>query len=201
MCVEISAGIGAASRNLNEAASLSLLEAMRAFDAAVPLLEDEHRMSGWRAALEGLEADDGASALLRGFSLRRLYDAGARSEADAAIRLSRGLSPAVPVQAGGQWLEGFLNRSAQLLIHDAKLFGLIDDWIMGVPEDAFVELLPVLRRAVSSFDSMERRRLLEKVKSGAREETASASIAVDGELPPGFLKALPLVQIILGIEP
>lgn len=201
MCVEISAGLGTASRGLSEDASATLLEAMRNFDAALPLLEDGHLLESWRAALAGLEADDGAAPLLRGFALRRLYDVQKRTESEAAARLSRALSPAVPALAAGQWLEGFLNRSAQLLIHDGKLFTLIDDWLLNVPEEAFIELLPVMRRAVGAFDAMERRRLLEKVKSGVRHDVAEHVVVVAPEVRPAFAKALPLLKLILGIEP
>jgi hypothetical protein len=59
-----------------------------------------------------------------------------------------------------------------------------------------MELLPVLRRAVSSFDGMERRRLLEQVK---RARSSKPDIPPDD---PGataaFEKALPLLKLILG---
>jgi hypothetical protein len=201
MCVEISAGFGMASRGLNEDAAAAMLDATRTFDAAMPLLDDEHQRESWNAALAGLEADETAAALLRGFALRRLYDAGIRLDAETAVRLSRALSPAVPTLTAGQWLEGFLNQSAQLLIHDGKLFALIDDWLTAVPEDGFVELLPVMRRAVGAFDAMERRRLLEKVKSGMREEVAGPIAAAQEGFPPAFERALPLLKTILGINP
>jgi hypothetical protein len=201
MCVEISAGLGMASRGLNEDAAVGMLDAMRIFDTALPLVDDEHQRESWHVALAGLEADETSAALLRGFALRRRYDAGIRSDAEAAVRLSRALSPAVPTLVAGQWLEGFLNQSAQLLIHDGKLFALIDDWLMGVPEDGFVELLPVMRRAVGAFDAMERRRLLEKVKSGVHEEIAALTTPTQAGFPPAFEKALPLLKTILGIDP
>lgn len=201
MCVEISSGLGMASRGLNEEASAAMCEAMRTFDASLPLLEDEHQLEVWRSALAGIESDDTASAVLRGFALRRLYDVGLRNEAEAAVRLSRALSPAVPALTAGQWLEGFLNQSVQLLLHDGKLFALIDDWLLSAPEDAFIELLPVMRRAIGAFDAMERRNLLEKIRRGIREVETAPAIADRTEMPPAFVKALPLLKTILGLEP
>jgi hypothetical protein len=200
MCIEISAGLGAAARGLNEDAATALLQAVRDFDAALPLFGEDHQTENWYAALASLEHDDTATALLRGLALRRLYDAGKRNEAEAAARLARALSPAVPALAAGQWLEGFLDQRAQLLIHDGKLFGLIDDWITGILEESFIELLPVLRRAVSAFDAMERRNLLEKVKSGKRTEQAVSTAVTPTEFSPAFENALPLIKIILGIS-
>jgi hypothetical protein len=200
MCVEISAGVGLACRGLNEEAAHAMLQAMRLFDTSIPLLDDEHHQSSWQVALSSLEEDDGGTALLRGFALRRLYENGRRNEIETATRLARALSPAVPTLEAGQWLEGFLNQSAQLLVHDNKLFALIDDWLTNVPEEAFIELLPVMRRAVGSFDTMERRRLLEKVKSGKRVEQDVSTGAAASDFPPAFLRALPVLKTILGVE-
>jgi Family of unknown function (DUF5682) len=200
MCVEISAGLGMASRGLNEEAATGLLAAMRGFDAALPLLEDTNQLESWRAALAALETDDLAAPMLRGFSLRRLYDAKIKSENEVATRLSCALSSSVPTLNAGQWLEGFLNQSAQLLIHDSNLFYLIDDWLIGINENAFIELLPVMRRAVSAFDIMERRSLLEKVKSDVRSEIVAHAPSQMSTMPHAFEKALPLLKTILGLE-
>ncbi len=200
MCIEISAGIGTACRGLNEDAAVAMRDAMRSYDSAVPLLEEPHHSESWKTALSALEADDTASALLRGFALRRLYDEGARTDTEAATRLSRALSMAVPVLDAGQWLEGFLNQSAQLLVQDTRLFALVDSWLRELPEESFIELLPILRRAVGRFDTMERRRMMEKVKSGTLEDPESITVAEGAALSAAFQKALPLLNSILGID-
>jgi hypothetical protein len=129
--------------------------------------------------------------------LRRLYDGQKYDVAMAAVRLARALSPGEPAQKAGQWLEGFLSGAAQVLLHDAKLFGMIDLWLGGIAESDFIELLPVMRRAVSSFDSMERRRLLEQVK---RDRGSKPSIVLDDpRATAAFEKALPLLKLILGL--
>ena len=196
MATEVCAGLGLAARGLNDEAARAMFTAMRGFDAAVSLLDELYHAEAWLQALAGIEADDAATAFLRGYALRRLYD-GQKYDVDtAATRLARALSPSEPPQKAGQWLEGFLSGAAQVLLHDAKLFSMIDVWLGSVAEHDFMELLPVVRRAVSSFDGMERRRLLEQVK---RARSSKPDIPPDD---PGaaaaFEKALPLLKLILG---
>jgi hypothetical protein len=73
--------------------------------------------------------------------------------------------------------------------------------LLSVPEDTFIELLPVMRRAVGAFDTMERRSLLEKVRSGIRDVDTATTAMKTMEMPPAFEKALPLLKTILGLEP
>jgi Family of unknown function (DUF5682) len=200
MAAEVYAGLGAACRGLNGEAAEAMFASMQSFDGAVHLLGEGYHRDSWLDALEGLERDDHASAFLRGYALRRLNDGQRLDEEKTAQRLTRSLSAAVPAQEAGQWLEGFLAGAAQLLLHDAKLFGIVDRFLTGIREEEFVELLPVLRRAVGSFDSMERRRLLETVKRG--KVSSPASSAEPGEnlrADAAFAKALPLLEIILGL--
>jgi hypothetical protein len=72
-----------------------------------------------------------------------------------------------------------------------------------VDEEEFTNLLPVLRRAFSSFDRSERRRLLDelgKTPAAAIEVPAPASAAPQGTDAPGFAAALPLLMTILGAD-
>jgi hypothetical protein len=63
-------------------------------------------------------------------------------------------------------------------------------------ERRFLEVLPLLRRAFSSFGAVERRRLLERVGRGAAAAPVRSN-AIDEE---AFAKALPLLKRILGID-
>jgi hypothetical protein len=141
-------------------------------------------------------------ATLRGFAVRALYEQGTLAVA-ATGDSPRALSRAVPPIEAGLWLDGFLGNAGQILVHDAALAGIIDGWISGLGEDDFTALLPMLRRAFSSIDRVERRRLLDML----RRPMASAGASPDGEpastsepTSPGFEAALPLLLTILGID-
>jgi hypothetical protein len=198
LSAEICVGLPQACAGLSADAVTPMKAAMRAYDAAIPLFEDGYAHQAWLAALSGIEASEAAAPALRGLALRRLYDAQKR-DADAAFaRLSRALSPGAPTGEASDWLEGFLDGAAQLLLHDERLRGVVDAWLSGVSEDAFVALLPAFRRAVCSFDQMERRRLLEQIRHGARG-AAPAPRRVDDAETAAFAAAAPLLKMILGL--
>jgi len=84
--------------------------------------------------------------------------------------------------------------------------GLIDVWIIGLSEDDFIALLPMLRRAFASFDRSERRRLLDSLRhpvhgatgqGGIGQLAVTVSAASDA---PGFEAAMPLLLTILGLD-
>lgn len=199
MSAEICVGLPHACRSLDADATAAMHQAMRAFDSAVSILQDEHQQAEWQKALRKLTADDQVAAFLRGYAVRRLHDRNVLVAEACADALSRALSPSVPAADAGAWLEGFLSEAAQLLLHDPALFGLIDRWLLDLDEEAFVNLLPGLRRALGGLDLMERRRLLEQL---ARTDVGAAP-ALSGEderAETAFAAALPLLTLILGLD-
>jgi hypothetical protein len=199
----VCAGLVYACRNLQTEEAEALRGALAELDRSLLLLDDEHLTTDWRRALSRLADDAQVHATLRGFAVRALYDQGTLAVAATGNYLSRALSRAVPPIEAGLWLDGFLGNAGQILVHDAALAGIIDGWIGALGEDDFTALLPMLRRAFSSIDRVERRRLLDML----RRPLASASLSGDGEpastpepASPGFEAALPLLLTILGID-
>ncbi|MGH6814913.1 MAG: DUF5682 family protein, partial [Hyphomicrobiaceae bacterium] len=131
-----------------------------------------------------------------------LYDRGALAVDATRLHLSRALSRAVPPPEAGQWLDGFLGQASQLLLHDATLRSIIDDWLASLTEENFTALLPMLRRAFATLDRAERRRLLDEL----RRQPADADAGIAGEpesesdRAPAFAAALPLLLTILGLD-
>ena len=200
LIAEINAGVGSACINLDDEAAEGMRQAMAGFDAALILFDNEHLNSEWTRRLGQLVDDASVVPILAGLALRRLRDRSAIDEPAVARTFSRALSPAVAPKAAGLWLEGFLGSSAEVLLQDRSLLGLVDSWLSEQQEEDFVEILPMLRRAFGNFGATERRRLLAEiakpVESSALERTVPAS-QFDA---PGFEKALPLLMTILGIQ-
>src|SRR5262249_21590265 len=197
LVVEVNAGIALACRNLDDAAAEATRRAMTAFDATMTLRDDAHLSAEWNARLAVLIDDPAVVPLIAGLALRPLYDRGRLSQEAVAPAFAGALSPTVPPKAVGQWLEGFLGSSAEVILQDHTLRDLVDAWLSEPKEEDFVELLPMLRRAFSSFGMMERRRLLAEVgKSAAATPVASAV----GVVSPSFEKALPLLFQMRGIR-
>ena len=191
---EVCVGLPVAVRQLDAEAAGVLVGRAGALERALPLLDDAGLVADWHRALGAVARDvatDGA-AVLRGFAVRKLYDAGVMDEAATAGALSRALSAAVVPTEAAWWLEGFLDDAGRLLLHDARLLAVMDAWVMGLGAEALEELLPQLRRAFAGLDATERRRLREAV---GRPVAAVGGVA-EG---PAFAAARPLLELILGL--
>lgn len=194
----VCAGLVHACRSLQPEPARELRTTLGRLDVAITLIDATALTDAWRRAVSALADDAQAHALLRGQAVRMLYDRGIVAAAAAALHLSRALSPAVPVATAGDWLDGFLGDSAQILLHDVALRDIVDGWLSAAGDADFTCLLPVLRRAFAHFDRSERRRLLDAV-TRAPARTAAALPAGDGDGDaPGFAAALPLLLTILG---
>ncbi|MFJ1566823.1 DUF5682 family protein [Streptomyces erythrochromogenes] len=156
---------------------------------AVGLLADsgDGLRERWSAVLRTLAGRDTVPGVIRGRAARLLLDDG-RLEAEETARLmGLALSPAAsPADAAG-WIEGFAGGSSgggTLLVHDDRLLGLIDSWLVGVPERAFTDVLPLLRRTFGAYEPGVKRTLGELVRRGpAASEGAARAM---GSAPEGF---------------
>ncbi|MFC9820855.1 DUF5682 family protein [Streptomyces erythrochromogenes] len=156
---------------------------------AVGLLADtgDGLRERWSAVLRTLAARDTVPGVIRGRAARLLLDDG-RLEAEETARLmGLALSPAAsPADAAG-WIEGFAGGSSgggTLLVHDDRLLGLIDSWLVGVPERAFTDVLPLLRRTFGAYEPGVKRTLGELVRRGPAASAGAARAM--GSAPEGF---------------
>jgi Family of unknown function (DUF5682) len=192
--------------SIDEQAAAKLRELLLAAHAAVALrtgdAADATDAAGprddWRRALAQLAQSQSASALLRGVATRLQLDDGLIEAGDAAIALSLNLSAATPPADAAAWLDGFLNRNAALLLHDAGYWRLIDDWLLGLTEDHFVRVLPLVRRTFAAFTGSERRELGARAAAGAAAATTAAAAPPDWDEQRAAL-AVPLLRRLLGI--
>jgi hypothetical protein len=196
LAVEVIAGATMASRNLDDEAAERLRRALAAFDAALELFGDSALIEDWCRTLHLLASDPGAAALVAGLAARRLYERSAASADATAATLARALSPANPPKSAGGFLTGFIGESAEVILHDATLFRIVDEWMLAPAEDEFLEILPMLRRAFATFGAVGRRRLLEQIGRGPARPIG-VETSIDEE---AFATALPLLRLILGID-
>jgi hypothetical protein len=195
--VEINAGVRIGSRGLDEDTTAARISAMEAYDEALRLLADDTLTSSWRNELGRIVSDDQATPSVAGLSLRRLHDTGAWDQGKVAAEFTRNTGLGQPKESGA-FLEGFLRGGSEVLLQDEPLLLLLDSWLCELSEPDFTESLPLLRRSLSSFDSVARRRVLEKVQQG-RQQTTEAAPHVRTESNPAFEAALPLLYRILGL--
>ncbi|MEC4015987.1 DUF5682 family protein [Streptomyces sp. H27-D2] len=164
----------------------------------------------WAAMLRVLAIRDAVPGLLRGRATRILLDDGRLADGDAALLMGLALSPGTAPAEAAQWIEGFVGGAGgMLLVHDERLLALVDGWLTGVTGDAFLDVLPLLRRTFSAYEPGVRRTVGERVRRGPvsggdRPGAASASLAVPGFGrgidPDRSAAVLPTLRALLGLE-
>ncbi|MHB9759310.1 DUF5682 family protein [Streptomyces sp. BYX5S] len=177
-----------------------------AVHSAVALLEDAGVRDRWRGVLRVLAERDGVAGVVRGRCARVLLDEGVLGEDDAARLMSLALSPGTEPAEAAAWIEGFVGGGSGgglLLVHDERLLALVDAWLTRVSGDAFTDVLPLLRRTFSAYESGVRRTLGELVRRGP---SGGGQAAVAGG-PRGFGEdldteradaVLPVLRLLLG---
>lgn len=131
-------------------------------NAAVGLLGEEPQRL-WRATLLAASERGDLPGLLAGRLVRLLFDADALGVDEVRERLSLALSGGHTPTEQAAWAEGVLSGSSLLLLHAPALLRVLDEWVVGLAEEAFTDVLPVVRRAFGGWEAPERRALATKV--------------------------------------
>ncbi|WP_226437086.1 DUF5682 family protein, partial [Rhodococcus yananensis] len=194
LLVRICAGLPAAVTGLDTEAADGLRRAMDAVHAALALRDDVDATRRWLDALASVADRDDVDGALAGRTVRVLRDMG-RLGADAtATRVSRALSVGAEPAAKARWLDGFVGGGGLLLVHDRALLALIDDWVTGLHDREFVDVLPVLRRTFGGFEPGERATLGAVIRGGNRLRRPRGTDIARGQ------RATGAVVTILGVS-
>lgn len=195
----ITVGLPTAVMNIDNEAATDWRGLLTRNNHAIGLLDESEYQHAWEEALLRLMHNQAAHALLRGMCCRLSLDKNRMTEAGAATQMHYVLSDASGPMEGAAWLEGFLHGSALLLLYSPALWGLLDSWVVNLPEERFTDILPVLRRAFANFPGPERARLL-ALTHDAQVDVGSAT---DAPLPFDQSRAkvvLPTLRALLGLE-
>ncbi|MEO1029120.1 MAG: DUF5682 family protein [Pseudomonadota bacterium] len=162
IAMQAALSIGYAARQLDANASKEMRTAILSADAAMRLVDGNGEvLTGWVTHLTQLIHDEQVSRLLVGASARLLYENDHISLDETALLLERQLSPGTPIPDASGFFEGFFENGGDRLIYDKPLRRAVDEWLLSLGEDTFVENLPLLRRVFSSLDASERSRLID----------------------------------------
>jgi hypothetical protein len=118
---------------------------------------------------------------VRGYCCRLLLEQSALSEDELQRLASLSLSPVVPADQATRWVEGVLRGGGIKLLHQDGLWRALDAWLTGLSEEAFVALLPLLRRAFSGFSTAELRDMGTKVAEMHQVEQGGYSSPTGGD--------------------
>ena len=157
-----------------------MTERLSALQAALAMLDHTARHREWLAVLGELAATAG-HGLVCGRATRLLHDSGSWPTGEVQRRLSRALSGGTPPAAGAAFVEGFLAGSGSVLVHDAELLAVLDDWVAALPGDAFDAVVVLLRRTFGAFEAAERRQLMAVLMGLGVERIGGFGADVDPE--------------------
>ncbi len=155
-----------AARGINEDAARLLLEQMIQADQAITLLQQAPHKAAWLTALEQCVKGQ-VHALIAGRAVRILFEQEYWSVEQSAQALSLACTNPISPIASAEWLEGFLRGSGLLLLVNDPLWQILNEWVASLPDEAFTELLPLLRRTFATFEAPERRQLGQRVENGS----------------------------------
>jgi hypothetical protein len=212
LVARICIGLPPACHSLNDEAATAMRDRIDAVNAAIALNQNAGHLRQWQNTLHELAARSTLHGLLAGRCVRILLDAGALDAGaldagaldveNAARRMNLALSSANEPAQAAAWLEGFLKGSAAFLLHDERLWQVLDDWVAGLHKEIFDQLLPLLRRTFSTFSAPERRQMGERVKQGANVKVQGGNRTWNDETfdAERAAQVLPLVAKLLGLK-
>ena len=197
LVARICIGLASAAASLDDEAAAAFARQIDGVHGAIALLDDAEDRAAWREALQRLIDQEGLHGLVAGRVTRLLLDEGVIDSSDATRRMRLVLSPGAEPAVGAGWVEGFLRDSGTILLHDQDLFDTIDRWVTDMPQEAFDNILPLLRRTIATFSVPERRSIGERILAGRRDRSATRSAGID-EARADLV--MPILARILGVD-
>jgi hypothetical protein len=205
-------GLPISCASLDDDAAREMVQSMDSVQESLSLLDRPDQRAEWQGLLRQLATRDGLHGLVRGRCCRLLLEDQVLSDAELWQLARLALSPVAPAAESAAWAEGLLQGSGLLLLHQNGLWVALDNWLGELSPEAFVALLPLLRRAFASFPAPERRAMGERVRrlraaggvvapvpvavAGSAAASASALPALDHERAG---RVLPVLAHILGV--
>ncbi len=192
-------GLPNACIGLNEEAATEVFEQLQKTNRAINLLDEDAYYEQWLEALHSISQMESINNILSGACARILFDKAILDTTAIAKQMSLALSQGNDTHKSANWLEGFLHGSGLLLIHNPKLWNILDEWVTQLSLETLQDLLPLLRRTFAAFSAPERQKMLQLAKGGQIELQAKTTTSVlQAERAQ---KLMPTLKSLLGISP
>jgi hypothetical protein len=173
-------GLPAECVALDDAAADKMFEAIIACDYTIRLLDNAMLLADWHVLLERMFDQNGIHALIRGRCCRIVIDANHISRVEGVHQMRLALASGTAPLDSAAWLQGFLEHSGTILVHDDDLLNIVDEWVMILTVDEFESMLPLIRRTFATFEKPEIRSIGRRI-SGKPIKTKSTSVTIDTE--------------------
>jgi hypothetical protein len=190
LVVRICAGLRQAVATLDAANAATMRRRIDEVNAAISLLAESVK-ERWLDTLAPMIDRTDVQGLLLGRIVRLLLDA--KRLDDAPVRLQRALSAGVSAADKAAWVDGFFADGALLLIHDAELRSLLDEWVCQLDDAQFTDMLPLLRRTFGTFAAAERQAIAERISVRPQSLGRERPEEIDLELVAAALATVDLI--------
>jgi len=169
-----------ACRNLNAEEAEHYRQMLDNAHQAVLLAEMPAELTAnWWSALDTVAESSHADLKLAGLCARLLYQSDRLSADALQILLQRMLSPGTPTSDAARFFDGFFTDAASRLLYDPLLRQAVEEWLLSLDGQDFIEYLPLFRRVFASLDGTERQRMIQMILH-AEGKTADTAIAPQG---------------------
>jgi hypothetical protein len=166
----ICAGLNALCQSLDDEASEEISKLILSANRSFNILEENNFEYQWFGALEQVSTAKNIHGKIKGLATRLLMDSDLNDMEQTADKMSFELSVTGNLKTAADWLDGFMQGSAILLIHHPVLWNILDKWVCDLSEDNFMKLVPLIRRSFAKFSQPEREKLLGLAKFGNKSE-------------------------------
>ena len=147
--------------------------------------------AAWHVTARELIDSYTVHASCSGLAAGLLYLAQVLSEEEVSLLVGQRLSLLSDPASGADFLAGFLEVNALVLVKNKAVVAALDGFLNHIPGDRFRDALPTLRRAFSSLGATERRYLLENLLAVRKiSDKARQAQAVIAEKDKDKLKAM-----------
>ena len=192
--------------NINDEAARKLKDSLSQVNIALNTLNDAACAQIWQDFIAKVQASGKVHPLLSGCTTRLMRDHHTMTNELILQALSYYSSVGNTPNDMAFWFEGFLENSGTVLLLDDVLWGLVNDFMCGLDEESFKQILPIMRRTFSTFEQHERTQLGQKAREFDPEQAQGAGAAGKksqrGDLPDDSYArpVIGVVAMLLGLD-
>lgn len=190
----ILSGLLFSTTNINEDEAAKMVERIREVHDAVLLLENETYKEDWLTLLQKVLASDNTEPIIHGACCKILYAQKQISSEETAITFYKALSIHDNPTYSGNWLEGFLTDGATVLLFDDEIWEIMNEWLGSLPDELFIQIIPLLRRTFSSYTNPEKRKIAQKANQTQTSSTHFQEVTDENLNTERAEKVLPIIE-------
>jgi hypothetical protein len=193
----IIAGLPLSCTGIDEEQAAVFTDKIKQVTSAVFLLEDDALRDAWISTVKKIVMLQNAAPMVQGCCCKILYDAQVLDYEATASEFSKALSVNNAPDFSANWLEGFLKDAATVLILDDSIWNIVNEWVTGLDEKVFLEVIPLLRRTFAVYTNVEKSKIAGRAANGSSAKGGAIQVSdIDMERAESIL---PVMEMLMGI--